>query len=248
MQKRPLQDPGRFQDPLGAHAKAAAASHARHMQRYPPVADVYQAFYARFQPWGKDGMSYLGGAEGIIGSELKLEAFEEGLGFVARDGRRLATLDAEPAIRLTAVLDRGWVAHCILSSIVYCVEEKAFTGEFACICYSPQLDDDAKKALEAFTGSIVERIASATRPGLALTQEQFVRVVESRGAWFLTREEPWPELTRGSVFYRRRRTFADHLVSVALQGNKGCLVALWASMAVIVAGILWAAWFFIWPG
>jgi hypothetical protein len=244
MQNHALHNPERFQDPLGEHMQAAKAAHAQHMARFASVADVYQGFYASLRPQGARGASYLGGVEGIIGRALTLSLFEDGPGFIAEDGQQVATVEGQPAEKLCALLEQGWVIRCILASTTYHIEEKSFAGECACIAYSPQLDEVSQKALETFIDAITGRIAHAFRPSLALTQEQFVRVIESGGAWSLTKNEPEPTLPRGSVVYRRRRTLKDHLISVAIEGNKGCLVASWIGLGLIVAVALWAIWFF----
>jgi hypothetical protein len=212
------------------------------------VTDVYEGFYGGFRPLGKEGDAFFGGAEGIVGTELGLGLSEEGLGLIAHDGRRVAMLDEAVGERLAALLQRGWRVHCILAFVAYNVEKKSFAGELACIGYDQRLDDKTQDALEVFVGNSTERIASASRPLLALTQEQFVRVVESGGAWFLTKEEPWPELPRGSVFYRRRRTLNDRLVGAALKGNTGCLVGSWIGAALVVVAVLAAAWLLFFSG
>jgi hypothetical protein len=244
MQNQSLHSPERFQDPLGEHMQAARAAHARHMNRFIAVADAYQGFYARLKPQGARGMSYLSGAEGIIGTTLRLRLFEGGPGFVASDGGQVAAVEGREAEKLTVLSEQGWIMRCVLANTTYSAQEKSFGGEFACIAYSPQLDEGAQKALEVFAGNITDRIAHASRPGLALTQEQFVRVIESGGAWFLTKDEPWPQLPQGTVFYRRRRTLNDRLVGAAIEGNRGCLIASWVGLVLVVAAILWAAWYF----
>jgi hypothetical protein len=244
MKKRPPEDPERFQDPLGAHIKAVSTAHAKRMERYAPVKEVYRGFYADFKPQGEEGARYLSGVEGIIGSTLKLECFEDALTFVAHDGQQIALLEGELAARLKTLLEQGWIIRCVLASIIYNAGEKSFTGNFACISYSPQLEDEVKRSLETFINSIAHRIASATRPKLELTQDQFVRVIESKGAWFLTREEPWPELPKGSVVYRRRRTLSDRLISIALEGNRGCVVASWVATVIIIGAVCFLVWFF----
>jgi hypothetical protein len=246
MLKTPLQNPdrdsGRFQDPLGDHVRVTAAARDRWLNQYPQVNDVYEGFYARFEPRGKRGASYLGGAEGIIGTDLILKDFGAETGFVARDGQCVAVLESPFAERLSSLLRDGWVVRCILAATMYRSDERSLVGEFACIGYSPQLGEKEKQALETFVRNSTERIAGASRPVLELTQEQFVRIIESGGAWFLTGEQPWPELPKGSVFYRRRQTLTDHLTAAALKGNKGCLVASWAALALIAAAIIWALW------
>jgi hypothetical protein len=214
------------------------------MKRFVAVEDAYQGFYAHFRPQDKQGMDCLAGAEGIVGTELQLSISGEDLEFIAHDERRIARLDEKLSARLKALMEQGWVLHCVMACTFYCAEDKSFSGEFACICYRSQLDTETREALATFTENIADRIAGGTRPSLALTQEQFVRVVKSGGTWFLTKEEPWPELPKGSAVYRRRRTFNDRLVSAALKGNKGCLIASWLGIAIVIAAILWAIWTF----
>jgi hypothetical protein len=218
------------------------------MESVASVADVYEGFYAGIRAQGKEGNAFLGGAEGIVGAELELRLSEEGLGVIAHDGRKVAVLDEDADARLAALLRRGWRVHCILAYVSYNIEEKSFAGELACVAYDHRLDDRAKDALDAFVCNSAERIASASRPLLALTQEQFVRVVESGGTWFLTKEELWPKLPKGSVFYRRRRSFNDRLVGAALKGNRGCLVASWLGAALVVVVALAAAWLLFFSG
>jgi hypothetical protein len=248
MKKRPPEDPERFQDPLGAHIRAVSTAHAKRMERYASVNEVYQGFYADFTPQSEEGARYLSGVEGIIGSTLKLERFEDALAFVAHDGQQIALLEGAVATWLEVLLERGWVIRCVLASIIYSAGEKSFTGNFACLSYSPQLEDEVKQSLETFIGNITHRVASATRPKLELTQEQFVRVIESKGTWFLTREEPWPELPKGSVVYRRRRTFSDRLINIALEGNRGCVVASWVATVIIIGAAIFFVWFFFLSG
>jgi hypothetical protein len=252
--------------------KAVLVAHGRRMESVASVDEVYEGFYARLRPLGKEGAAFLGGAEGIIGAELKMEALradfatpddpsasavsgsppvapsapfaaaEAGCCFVGHDGRRVAVPEGDAKARLSALRERGWQIHCVLAYVIYKVEEKSFAGEFACIAYSPALDDEARAALDVFVDNMANRIASASRPVLALTQEQFVRVIESKGTWFLTKEAPQPELPRGSVFYRRRRSLNDRLVGAALKGNKGCIVGSWLGAALIVIAIVLGVW------
>jgi hypothetical protein len=214
------------------------------MEQLVPVEEVYQGFYARFKPQDKRGMDYLAGAEGIVGAKLRLSQFGDVLGFAAHDGTQIALLEEELSERLMWLREQGWVLCCVMASTMYCADDKSFTGEFAGICYHSQLDTEAKEALEVFINNIADRIAGATRPGLTLTQEQFTRVIESKGAWFLTKEEPWPELPRGVAVYRRRQTFNDRLISAALKGNKGCIVVSWIGAAIVVVIIFGVIWFF----
>jgi hypothetical protein len=236
--------PLRFEDPLGSHMQELSLAHRQRLESFPPVASVYQGFYARFKPQNEDGMHYVGGAWGIVGSELTLTNFADGLGFAAQDGQQVALLDTRLAARLDELRERGWTVHCVLAFTIYRAAEGAFEGEFACFCYSPELTETQRQAVQTFIKHITERITGAFHPKLELSQEQFIRVLESGGAWYLTKDIPWPELPKGTVFYRRRRTFSDRLVSAGVRGNKGCLVASWGVIVLIVAALVAALWYF----
>ena len=248
MDKTSLHDSERFKDPLGDYMRAAQASQKQHLAKYPDVADVYKGFYGKFEPFDNEGATFLGSSEAIIGTELKLRQTKEGLGFFGRSERCIAYLEKDLSKELSALLDEGWTIHCILAFIIFVSEKKTFSAQFACFCCSPELTDEQKTVLENFIRNMVGRIADATHPGLDLTQEQFVRVIESRGEWFLTKREPWPELQKGSVYYRRRRTFNDRLIGAALKGNIGCAVASWTATAIIIIAIGLAIWFFFFSG
>lgn len=243
----PLQNPERFSDPLGDHMQAATAAQAQRLGKYPQVKEVYQGFYLRFTPLSARGKNYIGGAEGIIGTRLILKNDEEGLGFETRDGQCIAYLQEQDAARMQALLEQGWTLRCTLAFSLYSSADQSFAGEAACFCYSPELGNTTKDALESFIEGISHRIGAGTHPELALTQEQFVKVVESNGAWFLTKELPYPSLPKGTVYYRRRKSINDHLIAKALDGNKGCVIASWIGVAIITLAALWLIWLFVIP-
>ena len=248
MNKIPLHNPDRFQDPLGDYMKVARETRRQHLERYPDVREAYQGFYAGFYPLGKDGANFLSSAEGIIGSELDLRSVGSGLGFFSHDGRQISALDDALSDRLTALADAGWTIRCVLAYTLFETEKKIFSAQFACFCLGPGLSEEYRKALENFSRNMTERMASAFHPSLDLSQEQFSRVLESKGEWFLTRDESWPQLPKGTVYYRRRRTFNDRLIGAALRGNRGCSIASWIGAVIIVAAIVWAAWYFFFSG
>jgi len=247
MDKKPLHSYGRFRDPLGDYIKAAQAtqvSQGEDSEKYPFVDDTYKGFYASFKPMDKEGERFLGSSEGIIGTELVVMVTEEGLGFFAHGTRRVTILDKSLANELRYLLDSGWILRCFLAFTIFEADNKTFSAQFACFCYKAECSEEQKNSLERFIHNMIDRIASATHPGLALSQEQFVRVLESKGEWYLTKDEPWPELPKGSVYYRRRRTFNDRLIGAALKGNTGCVVASWIGTIIVLAVIVCAIWFF----
>jgi len=250
MEKKPSYSSERFQDPLGDYMNEALASKKQILQQedFPVVEESYKGFYAGFEPLGKEGTVFLSSSEGIVGTELVLRQTAGSLGFFARENRCIATLEKELSRELNSLLSEGWTIHCILAYIMFVADEKTFSAQFACFCYSPGLTDEHKKTLENFIHNMVDRIASASHPSLKLTQEQFARVLQSKGEWFFAKDEPWPELPRGSIYYRRRRTFNDRLIGAALKGNRGCIIATWIAMIMIVAAIALLVWFKFFSG
>ena len=248
MDKTPLQSSERFQDPLGDYVRTAQASKKKHLANYPVADAVYRGFYGSFTPKDKEGAAFLSSSEGIIGTELVLRQTGEGLGFHTHDNRCIALLGRDLSDELDALLGLGWTLHCILACIVYASETRAFSAQFACFGYDAGLSSEHRGALENFIHNMTDRMASAAHPSLNLSQEQFVRVLESGGEWFLTKDEPWPQLPKGSIYYRRRRTFNDKLIGAALTGNKGCVVASWTATALIVVAVALAIWFFFFSG
>jgi len=234
----------RFSDPLGDHVQLLTAEQERRISKYPPVNTIYEGFYASIDPQDQEGASYLAGAEGIIGSNLELKQTPNGLVFVAQtDGRNIARPEADATTRIERALAKEWTVRCTLALITYNTASKGFHAEYACFCYDAAAKEACVKAVETFIQNSIQRITGGMHPGLALNQIQFAKVMESGGDWYLTKELPWPELEKGSVFYRRRRTATERLIAVALEHNKGCSTLSWFGLAIILVLIGWAVWF-----
>jgi hypothetical protein len=69
-----------YRDPLGEHMTAVERLVSKENAKYPSPSTVYEGFYASFEAEGKAGSVYLGGAEGIIGTQVAFSAagFEAG--------------------------------------------------------------------------------------------------------------------------------------------------------------------------
>ena len=253
MEKKNLHDPQRYNDPLGEHVRNATDLWQRRLERYPKVDTVYSARYIRFSALDKNSALFLGGSEGIVGSELFIRPVEDTsdkqtngslLGVFGYSGRCIAYLD-DTVVR--ELISEGWETRCFLAHTIYSAGQKSFETVCACFCYSSDLNAAAIAALETFIKHTVERIALKSYPCLDLTQEQLVRVIDSKGEWFLTKEQSWPELPKGSLYYRRRRTFNDRLIATALSGNKGCLIASWGGFILVIIALVllfvWLMWF-----
>ncbi|MDR3052296.1 MAG: hypothetical protein LBU48_00340 [Coriobacteriales bacterium] len=230
-----------YRDPLGARIQAVSAAHERRAAKYPPVKEVYEGFYLQFNPNTQAGTHFLAGSEGIIGTKMGITAEADKLLLTTFDGRALAQLEGKPAEKIRRHLLNGWSVNVMLSLIIYTHEGNSFTGELACICFDPALG----LPLESFVKNITYRISKGTHPGLKLMQEQLIKVLESNGAWYLTKDVPLPERKKGSIIYKRRKTWSEHLTSAAIQGNIGCKIVSTMAWIAIAAGILLAIWWFL---
>jgi hypothetical protein len=108
--------------------------------------------------------------------------------------------------------------------------------------------EDARRAVEwgdalrAFTENIRDRLAHGDRAELTLTQEQFVDVLRSKGAWFLTPSTKRNALPKGTIIFKNHRTGVERLTAFALNHRSGCnvlAVIFWLGVLVAVAGLIW---------
>jgi len=244
MNKKPQHGSNNAQDVPEGQAGHMRASVRPDPGHYPAVTTCYKGLYVGFDPCNKEGEIFLGGAEGIIGTELFIRKGDATLELLASGDRLIGTIERKHTDTLKDLLDQGWTIRCRLAYTLFVAEKKTYSAQLACFCHAPWLPEEHRQALDRFAVNMADRIAGAAHPSLELTQEQFNRVLDSKGEWYLTKDEPWPELPRGSVYYRRRRTSKDMLIGAALKGNKGCLIASWAAMIVIIAAALFAIWRF----
>ncbi|MDR2109340.1 MAG: hypothetical protein LBP28_07800 [Coriobacteriales bacterium] len=264
-----------YRDPLGERSAAASAAARAREAHFVPVASCYDGFYASFVPAGRDGEIYLAGGEGVIGSPLAFRAAvaataPEGLPGAAaaapegaattaaaepaklgaapelqllnHAGLTIARLDADTSKRLTDHINSGWQVTLLLSLVLYSQKLRSHTAELACLCYDPAFAE----TFEAFARNIAFRVRKGDHPALALSQDQFIRVVESRGAWYLTRSEALPAREPGVIVYKRRRSLGEGLVEQAYQGKRGCKLAaigFWALLAAALLLVLF--WWFL---
>ncbi|MDR3307595.1 MAG: hypothetical protein LBS58_01685, partial [Coriobacteriales bacterium] len=166
---------------------------------------------------------------------------EPTLTLTTADGRIITPLEGAVAARIQRHLDNAWNVTVMLSLVIYEELGNRFTGELACMCYDPVLG----LPLEQFVKNITYRLTKGTHPGLVLTQEQFMRVIESNGAWYLTKDAPLPERPKGSIIFKRRKIWSEYLVEAAVKGNIGCKVAGTVFWVLFAAAVLFALWWFL---
>ena len=243
-----------YRDPLAGRSQAAQSAREQRLARFPSVETSYDGFYLRIDPDTPEGRRALAGSDGIIGSRLKAvpskgheasgEAVSAAVRLLTQTGITLATLTGKDAEKIGQALRAGWSINIVLSLVVYSKEQDGFWAEAACICY----DTNLGPALAEFTKNIIYRISRGTHPGLQLNQEQFVRVIESNGAWYLTKDTPLPEREKGAIVYKSRKVWSEYLVEAAAAGNLGCKFAAGIFWVVVIVVAIWFVWRFLFSG
>lgn len=213
----------------------------------PRVQSVYEGFYFRLDPDDDDGFNLLAGANCLIGTELFLEFLQGADGgpsvqIDARHEQRIATLDAKVSKRLADLRNRGWDIQVRLSVVFYEQEIKRFWGEAAAMAYDPNASCPTS-GVQNFIGHIVKRIQDGDHPNVKLNQEQFEHVLDSDGAWYLTKSLPLPKIKSGQAVFKRRMQPLEHLTEAAVKGNKGCLVGSIVFWVALALALVW--WFFL---
>jgi len=215
---------------------------------YPKAAEVYEGFYFRFDPQTAEGSNLLSGANCLIGTTLYpvFGVTADGMPTVqlhARLDQVIVDLDELSAKRLAQLEERGWTVHIHLSAVFYEDSRQHYTGEAAVMAYDPSSGLD-NESFETFIGHIVSRIQDGDHPGLTLNQENFEKVIGSKGAWYLTKAVPLPRTKPGEAVFKRRMQPHEHLTEAAAEGNRGCYaggIIFWIVVALVV---IWAIWHF----
>jgi hypothetical protein len=159
---------------------------------------------------------------------------------IATDGRRLSKIVGDKGLRLARLAAKGWTIKAYIDVLYFRSEDKVVIAEVAFICWDSS--ELLNQAMETFCKHIADRIAHGDHANLALTQENLIQVIDSKGSWFLTGSTPYPIREKGTVTYKSHRTGSESLVGYALAHNKGCgIVAniFWVVLALVIIGLVW---------
>lgn len=250
-----------YRDPMGERMEAARKRREALATQFPPVGNVYDAFYLRIKEVSKEGGGYLLGAEGIIGSPLQFDGKQMAL--LASTGVCIAKIPSKQAKRLAEHVQNGWTITAFVSMTFYRSSDKRVGADIAFLCWAPQdlapseqatdsttshapstnlLSAEQAEALSVFSSNIAQRLASGDRAELSLTQEQFVNVLKSKGTWYLTRTTKHETLEKGTVVFKSKRSGTERLTAYALQHKVGCNVLASIFWLLLIAGVILLVW------
>lgn len=156
---------------------------------------------------------------------ILLEHGDQALGFLPdRVYRQVAKL-----------LDEGWICRAFTSLAVFDKNEDRYWGEVAIICY----DKEQADIFNTYVDLTVKRICKGEHPAVDLSTKEIEHIIEAKGQWSDAKEVKLPRLSKGSAYYKTKRTTTENLAYAAAAGNKGCYVGTFAVALIIILAVVW---------
>jgi len=226
---------------MAPRIEAAKKHREAFLADYPQVSEVYDGFYLRLEGLSAEGSRYFLSAAAIIGSRLTFDG--ENAQLLGLDNVFLAQVTGASAERLAKHVVKGWHVEVLLSAIYFSTQDKSAVVDLAFLCWDPT-DAELDTALTAFTKNIADRFTAGDRASLKLSQDQFIKVLQSKGAWYLTPTTKREPLGKGLVVYKARRSGTERTTGYALKHRLGCTVMATLFWIVLVGVIVYLVWFF----
>ncbi|MCL2529864.1 MAG: hypothetical protein FWE41_05980 [Coriobacteriia bacterium] len=230
-----------YKDPMAARIDAAERRREALEEEFPRVSDVYDGFFVRLEDLSLEESRFFLGAEAIIGTALILDS--ENTRLLSNGGLLAAQLGEATAKRLAGHAAKGWSIQVLIVTTYYRAQDKGAVVDLAFLCWDPQ-DAELDAALTAFAKGIAERFAAGRRAEIALTQKQFIQVLQSKGAWYLTQTIKREPLEKGTVVFKSRRSGTERLTAYALRHRSGCNILSLLFLIALAAGIVFLIWYF----
>lgn len=202
----------------------------------------YFGTYQRFETVSKKDAGALLGADNIIGDQyhiqLELVDGQHRGWLINRFNARIGYFDADFSRQLSLLKAKDMELTAILSFVAFTEnpEPGHYWGEMAVIGYPAS----EKEAFGTFAASVAKKIGDGVHPDLDIPTDKVEAIVSSNGTWLPEKNLPYPELPKGTVFLKKRRSLMDGVVEQGRKGNIGCYIISWAILLGIVALIVYA--------
>lgn len=205
------------------------------------MAQRYFGCYETFHTTGKDQGGALLSADNLVGDEftVEMELGEDGHAawLVNRFGKRVGFFSPSFSRKLGIMQAEGMVVKAVLSFVAYSAEPEPgqYWGEAAVIAYAPAY----AKEFERFIENVGARMADSVRTNIAFDSTAIDRIIDSGGEWVPSQTVPLPKKRKGMMVMKDKRSLTDKLVEQGRSRNKGCYVASWLFIIIVVALIVW---------
>ncbi|BAK45954.1 hypothetical protein [Eggerthella sp. YY7918] len=201
------------------------------------LTERYFGTYARFETISKREAAPLLGADNLVGDEFSIDfQIEDGTSIAwlkNRFGAVIGRLDSTLSRQLKILDARGWRLQAYLSFVAFTDEPKPghYWGEVAIICYEPQYEH----TFSLFSTQAASKLAAGVRPDITLGEQGVDQVISSEGSWFPKQRVPFPAQSEGTVIIKSHRGLTEKLIEQSRKGNKGCYVASWVFLLLLIA-------------
>lgn len=201
----------------------------------------YYGSYARFEAHSKKQGAALLGADNIIGGVCEIVFNTDKSGHTSVDlhnpfGANIGRIQGKEAEDLLVCKAKGWTIHAILVCTYYSEtpEPGNYWGEVALVSFP---DDDNAASFETFTHAVAHLIGEGKRVDVDLAAKGITQVVESKGSWLPSGRVNKLTLEPGTAIIKDHMTASESLIEMSRDRNKGCLVAGWAFIILLVVGL-----------
>lgn len=200
----------------------------------------YFGKYAEFQTESKKAAAPLLSADTMIGDVLTVECELENGSHRAwlynPLGMCIGFLDSEVSRDLSLQAARGLELHAVLSFVAFTdhPDDGHYWGDVALVCYPPS----QAEAFRHFLAKVSDQMAQGIRLNVDLGADAITHIAESEGQWLPEQTVPMPAKIKGTAIIKQRRGFNDRLIQQGRAGNKGCYVASWVFLLLLVALII----------
>lgn len=205
-------------------------------------AEHFYGTYARFETKSKKDAGTLLGADNLVGDTYKIVfEIEDGTHrawIKNRFDHMIGFLNPSESYQLSVLQAKGWTLRALLSFVAFtdAPEPGHYWGEVGILCFDPQYTSE----FDTFTQGLSIRLMEGTRPELAFSDQAVLKIIESSGSWQPNKTVPLPEKTAGTAIVKSRRKISEKLIEEGRKGNKGCLVANWIFLLLLVTFVVYA--------
>ena len=155
-----------------------------------------------------------------------INAFDKTIGFFDPSfSKKLALLSAN-----------GLKEKAILSFIAYTADDDKgkYWGEMCVICYDPAYEEQ----FDRFIDALAARISDDVRPVVDFGDDTAKEIIDSDGNWLPSQNVILPDQSKDRAYIKRRKRMVEKAVDMGRSGNKGCYVASWGIIILVVVLIV----------
>ena len=212
--------------------------HVKHCYNFYPMSKKFGT-YAKALPFDKYCAAKLISADNVVGDIYTVDVKTEGLhhqAFVTnRFGHSPAYFDGDISRQISVSKAQGNRIFAILTLVGFTESDNVsnYWAEFAIIA----LPSTNKQIYDKFLLRISDSIKEGKRLRVDLTDQDFNKIIDSKGSYIPTSTIPLPEKQGGTVFLKTSMSFRERMIEQARKKNIGCFIGGWAFLLICITAL-----------